>query len=40
MVDGVTAATLTVQSLVAMGLGTSKRGEFAAPLPKDYTFGG
>ncbi len=40
VVDGVTAATLTVQSLVAMGLGTSKRGEFAAPLPKDYTFGG
>jgi allantoin racemase len=40
VVDGVTAATLTVQSLVAMGLGTSKRGEFAAPLPKDYIFGG
>jgi len=40
VVDGVTAATLTVQSLVAMGLGTSKRGEFAAPLPKDYAFGG
>lgn len=40
VVDGVTAATLTVQSLVAMGLGTSTRGEFAAPLPKDYTFGG
>lgn len=40
VVDGVTAATLTVQSLVAMRLGTSKRGEFAAPRPKDYTFGG
>ena len=40
VVDGVTAATLTVQSLVTMGLGTSKRGEFAAPPPKDYTFGG
>lgn len=40
MVDGVTAATLTVQSLVAMGLGTSKRGEFATPPPKDYTRGG
>jgi allantoin racemase len=40
VIDGVTAAALTVQSLVAMGLGTSKRGEFAAPLPKDYTFGG
>jgi len=36
----VTAATLTVQSLVAMGLGTSKRGEFAPPPPKDYTPGG
>ncbi|SEH63585.1 allantoin racemase [Mycolicibacterium rutilum] len=40
VVDGVTAATLTVRSLVAMGLGTSKRGEFAAPLPKDYLTGG
>jgi allantoin racemase len=30
---------LTVQSLVAMGLGTSKRGEFAAPMPKDYSAG-
>jgi len=40
VVDGVMAATLTVQSLVAMGLGTSKRGEFAAPPPKDYTLGG
>lgn len=40
VVDGVTAATLTVQSLVAMGLGTSKRGEFATPPPKDYTRGG
>jgi allantoin racemase len=39
VVDGVTAATLTVQSLVAMGLGTSKRGEFAAPRPKDYSAG-
>lgn len=40
VVDGVMAATSTVQSLVSMGLGTSKRGEFAAPPPKDYTFGG
>jgi allantoin racemase len=39
VIDGVTAATLTVQSLVAMGLGTSKRGEFAAPMPKDYSAG-
>jgi allantoin racemase len=40
VVDGVTAATLTVQSLVAMGLGTSKRGEFAMPPDKDYVPGG
>jgi allantoin racemase len=40
VVDGVTAATLTVQSLVAMGLGTSKRGEFASPPAKHYTLGG
>ncbi|WP_278220724.1 aspartate/glutamate racemase family protein [Mycolicibacterium gadium] len=40
VVDGVSAATLTVQSLVGMGLGTSKRGEFAAPPAKDYTPGG
>jgi allantoin racemase len=40
VVDGVTAATLTVQSLVAMDLGTSKGGEFAAPPPKDYAVGG
>jgi allantoin racemase len=39
VIDGVTAATLTVQSLVAMGLGTSKRGEFAPPVPKDYSGG-
>lgn len=40
VVDGVIAATLTVQSLVGMGLGTSKRGEFAAPPAKDYPLGG
>lgn len=40
VVDGVSAATLTVQSLVGMGLGTSKRGEFAAPPAKNYTPGG
>jgi allantoin racemase len=39
VVDGVTAATLTVQSLVAMGLCTSKRGEYAAPPPKVYSAG-
>lgn len=36
VVDGVTAATLTVQSLVTMGLRTGKRGEFAPPPPKEY----
>jgi allantoin racemase len=39
VVDGVTAATLTVRSLVTMGLRTSKRGEYATPLPKAYTAG-
>jgi allantoin racemase len=39
VVDGVTAATLTVQSLARMGLATSKRGEYAAPPPKGYTAG-
>jgi allantoin racemase len=39
VVDGVTAATLTVQSLVRMGLRTSKRGEYAIPPPKAYTAG-
>ncbi|MCK8672956.1 aspartate/glutamate racemase family protein [Rhodococcus sp. HM1] len=37
VVDGVAAATLTVQSLVTMGLTTGKRGEFAPPPPKPYT---
>ena len=36
MVDGVAAATLTVQSLVTMGLRTSGRGEFAPPPAKNY----
>ncbi|EKF22189.1 putative hydantoin racemase [Mycolicibacterium hassiacum DSM 44199] len=40
VVDGVTAATLTVQSLITLGLGTSKRLEFAKPAPKDYRTGG
>src|ERR1700704_4167945 len=39
VIDGVTAATLTVRSLVTMGLRTSKRGEFATPPPKAYTAG-
>ncbi|GGK67111.1 aspartate/glutamate racemase family protein [Nocardia camponoti] len=37
VVDGVAAATLTVQSLVTLGLRKSGRGEFASPLPKPYT---
>jgi allantoin racemase len=37
VIDGVAAATLTVQSLVRMGLRTSKRGDYAAPPPKAYT---
>lgn len=39
VVDGVTAATLTVHSLVRMGLRTSKRGEYATPRVKRYTPG-
>ena len=39
VVDGVAAATLTVQSLVRLGLRTSKRGEYAAPPPKSYSAG-
>ncbi|WP_418003617.1 aspartate/glutamate racemase family protein [Mycobacterium sp. PDNC021] len=37
VVDGVSAATLTVQALVRMGLRTGKRGEFATPPVKEYT---
>ncbi|WP_285034476.1 aspartate/glutamate racemase family protein [Mycolicibacterium sp. lyk4-40-TYG-92] len=37
VVDGVSAATLTVQALVRMGLRTAKRGEFATPPAKQYT---
>ncbi|WP_216899814.1 aspartate/glutamate racemase family protein [Nocardia alni] len=37
VVDGVAAATLTVQSLLTLGLRKSGRGEFAAPGPKHYT---
>ncbi|WP_346280121.1 aspartate/glutamate racemase family protein [Pseudonocardia sp.] len=36
VVDGVAAATRTAESLVALGLRTGKRGEFAAPRPKSY----
>ncbi|MEV5837751.1 aspartate/glutamate racemase family protein [Nocardia sp. NPDC052112] len=37
VIDGVTAATLTVQSLITLGLRKSGRGEFAAPPPKPYS---
>ncbi|PKV99005.1 aspartate/glutamate racemase family protein [Nocardia fluminea] len=37
VIDGVAAATLTVQSLLMMGLRKSGRGEFATPPPKSYT---
>jgi len=36
VVDGVAAATRTVESLVALGLSTSTRSEYAAPGPKQY----
>ncbi|WP_433302833.1 aspartate/glutamate racemase family protein [Actinoplanes sp. CA-030573] len=36
VVDGVTAATLLVRSLVTLGLRTSKTGEYARPLTKAY----
>lgn len=39
VVDGVSAATLTVQALVTMGLRTSKRGEYATPPAKHYSAG-
>ena len=37
VIDGVAAATKTVEALVAMGLRKGGRGEYAAPLPKPYT---
>ncbi|MFD3509697.1 aspartate/glutamate racemase family protein [Nocardia sp. NPDC058666] len=37
VIDGVAAATLTVQSLVTLGLRKSGRGEFATPPAKSYT---
>ena len=36
VIDGVTAAVKLAESLVALGLGTAKRGELARPLPKAY----
>jgi allantoin racemase len=37
VIDGVAAATKLVESLVALGLRTSKRGEYATPPPKRYS---
>jgi len=37
VIDGVAAATLAVQSLIALGLRKSGKGEFAAPPPKPYS---
>ena len=36
VISGVEAAVKTAEGLVALGLGTSKRGAFAAPLAKRY----
>lgn len=36
VIDGVAAAVKFAESLVSLGLGTSKRGDYAAPLPKVY----
>lgn len=39
VVEGVTAAVTLVESLVRLGLKTSKLGELAPPLPKSYSGG-
>lgn len=36
VIDGVAAAVKLAESLVSLGLGTSKTGDYAAPLPKVY----
>jgi allantoin racemase len=36
VVDGVAAAVKMAEGLVALGLGTSKRGDYARPLVKEY----
>ena len=36
VIDGVAAATATAEALVRARLATSKRGDYAAPLPKAY----
>ncbi|MBP2444861.1 aspartate/glutamate racemase family protein [Rhizobium leguminosarum] len=37
VVDGVAAAVKQAESLVSLGLSTSKRGSYASPLPKTFT---
>ena len=37
VIDGVAAAVVQVEGLVRLGLGTSKHGDLAWPLPKPYT---
>jgi allantoin racemase len=37
VIDGVAAAVVQVEGLVRLGLGTSKHGDLAWPLPKTYT---
>ncbi len=37
VIDGVAAAVATAEALVRIGLGTSKHGDYASPLPKPYT---
>jgi allantoin racemase len=36
VIDGVTVAVKLVEALIGLGLGTSKRGDLAWPLPKPY----
>jgi allantoin racemase len=37
VIDGVAAAVKFVEALVGLGLATSKRGDYAPPIPKAYT---
>jgi len=37
VIDGVAAAVKFAEALVVLGLGTSKHGDYARPLPKRYT---
>lgn len=37
VVDGVAAAVRLAEALAGLGLGTSKQGDYAKPLPKPYT---